>query len=576
MRTTPDHLKKYIVDQDYHRYTPIDHATWRFILRQLRDYLSTHAHPFYLEGLEKTGIEIEKIPSIKTISDKLEAFGWCARPVSGFIPPAAFMELQAHAILPIASDMRSVDHLLYTPAPDIVHEAAGHAPMLAHPEYAEYLKKYAQVAKKAIISKEDLDLYEAIRELSDIKESPSSTPAEIKAAEEKLDHVSNGMSHISEATLLGRMNWWTAEYGLIGDLKSPKILGAGILSSVGEAKNCLSDRVKKLPLTVDCVDYSYDITEQQPQLFVTPDFAHLSVVLEQLAERMAFRIGGSEGLNRAIQAKSINTVQFDSGLQISGVLAETIEANGGLAYLRFQGRSQLCFSDQQLQGHGPDYHSQGYSTPVGNLKNFKNVCPSELSDSQWKELGLTIGADAEIEFTSGVKVKGRLTSKLQKNGKTLLLSFENCLVKYQDRVLFEPSWGTFDMALGCTIPSVFGGPADRIAFGETDDFVAARVPQRKWTDKEILLHSLYQRIRDQREKKIKGADLSSTLKEVSAVLDTEFPAEWLLKMEIYELCDLASEPVLKENTLNFLYDLKTKTPELASTIDDGLRLAKHL
>ncbi|MGE3760130.1 MAG: aromatic amino acid hydroxylase, partial [Pseudobdellovibrionaceae bacterium] len=399
---------------------------------------------------------------------------------------------------------------------------------------------------------------------------------EIKAAEEKLDHVSNGMSHISEATLLGRMNWWTAEYGLIGDLKSPKILGAGILSSVGEAKNCLSDRVKKLPLTVDCVDYSYDITEQQPQLFVTPDFAHLSVVLEQLAERMAFRIGGSEGLNRAIQAKSINTVQFDSGLQISGVLAETIEANGGLAYLRFQGRSQLCFSDQQLQGHGPDYHSQGYSTPVGNLKNFKNVCPSELSDSQWKELGLTIGADAEIEFTSGVKVKGRLTSKLQKNGKTLLLSFENCLVKYQDRVLFEPSWGTFDMALGCTIPSVFGGPADRIAFGETDDFVAARVPQRKWTDKEILLHSLYQRIRDQREKKIKGADLSSTLKEVSAVLDTEFPAEWLLKMEIYELCDLASEPVLKENTLNFLYDLKTKTPELASTIDDGLRLAKHL
>lgn len=125
----PFHLKKYIVEQDYDKYTSRDHAVWRYILRQLKNFLGTHAHESYLAGLEKTGIEIEQIPRIENISAHLEKFGWRALPVSGFIPPAAFMELQSLNILPIASDMRSLDHLLYTPAPDIVHEAAGHAPI---------------------------------------------------------------------------------------------------------------------------------------------------------------------------------------------------------------------------------------------------------------------------------------------------------------------------------------------------------------------------------------------------------------------------------------------------------------
>ncbi|MES3036411.1 MAG: phenylalanine 4-monooxygenase, partial [Bdellovibrionota bacterium] len=216
MQSLPFHLRKYIVEQDDAKYSPIDHATWRFILRSLRNFHSSHAHPAYLKGLEDTGIEIDHIPSIRDISSKLEKFGWRALPVSGFIPPAAFMELQALNVLPIASDMRSIDHLLYTPAPDIVHEAAGHAPLLSHPEYANYLRQYAQVAKMSIISQEDLNLYEAIRELSDLKENPASTEEQILSAEKRLEQTSKGITDISEATQLGRMNWWTAEYGLIG------------------------------------------------------------------------------------------------------------------------------------------------------------------------------------------------------------------------------------------------------------------------------------------------------------------------------------------------------------------------
>ena len=56
--------------------------------------------------------------------------GWGAVPVRGFIPPWAFMEFQALGILPIACDMRNSEHLTYTPAPDIVHESAGHSPII--------------------------------------------------------------------------------------------------------------------------------------------------------------------------------------------------------------------------------------------------------------------------------------------------------------------------------------------------------------------------------------------------------------------------------------------------------------
>ena len=150
----PPHLRQFIVDQEYDRYTSIDHAVWRYIMRISIDFFKDHAHDSYLEGLEKTGISIDKIPIIDDMDLKLSEFGWGAVCVRGFIPPAAFMEMQSLGILPIAADMRTISHLTYTPAPDIVHEAAGHAPILANQEYADYLKKFGEVGSKAFPSVE--------------------------------------------------------------------------------------------------------------------------------------------------------------------------------------------------------------------------------------------------------------------------------------------------------------------------------------------------------------------------------------------------------------------------------------
>ncbi len=564
----PKHLKKYVVEQHYEKYTPVDQACWRYILRQLRHFLSTNAHESYLEGLEKTGIEVEHIPHISEISKKISKFGWRALPVSGFIPPAAFMELQSLGVLPIASAMRTIDHLLYTPAPDIVHEAAGHAPILIQPEFAQYLREYAQVARKAIISREDLELYEAIRELSDIKENPDSTKAQIDAAQKKLDQASAQISHVSEAAELGRMNWWTAEYGLIGDLQKPKIFGAGLLSSVGESKWCLSEKVKKIPLSLDCLKTSYDITEPQPQLFVTPDFKTLSKVLQEMANQMAFRKGGLESVQKAIQAESVNTVELDSGIQISGKCVEAVLANDQktIIYLRFQGPAQLCYKDQELPGHGPNYHASGFGTALGRLQS-----------SSWQNVLEKMGSQVSLEFSSGIKLNGLIKGKVEKDGKLLIVSFDKCSVQYKDQVLFEPPWGIYDLAIGNTVTSVFGGPADREKYGELDDFVTARVPEKKLSLTEQDLYRNYQKVRDLRERKVMGEDLESQLEALVDTHHKQFPFDWLLLLETYEiLVNRLPDSFLTEEVLVILKKFFHAHPDKKGVIEDGLSLAHQL
>jgi len=101
----PNHLKKYIVEQNYDRYNIIDHNIWSFIMDISIPFFKKHAHHSYFEGLKKTGITFNKIPSIKNMNAKMSKFGWRAVAVRGFIPPEIFMEFQALGILPIACDI---------------------------------------------------------------------------------------------------------------------------------------------------------------------------------------------------------------------------------------------------------------------------------------------------------------------------------------------------------------------------------------------------------------------------------------------------------------------------------------
>ncbi len=559
MENLPGHLQKYIVEQNYERYTPVDQAVWRYILTQLKKYLGVHAEESYEEGLKKTGIEIDQIPLIENVSAKLEKFGWRALPVSGFSPPAAFMELQSLGVLPIACDMRSMDHLLYTPAPDIVHEAAGHAPFLANEKYARYLQKYAQVAKKAILSKQDLDQYEAIRELSDIKENPNSTAEEIKNSEEKLKTVSGQITFISEGAELSRMNWWTAEYGLIKKNGEIKIYGAGLLSSIGEAKWCLSDQVKKIPLSPACVHQGYDITEPQPQLFVAESFDQLSDVLEEFSTTMAYKQGGIRALEKLQKAETVNTVQFENDIQVSGVLKKyIITKEKKLAYLQFTGPTQLSFQDKQITGHDRNYHQQGYGSPVGLIEN-----PADLILNQ----------EIVVRYQSGVQIKGRLTKILQLSPSARILTFADATCRYGEEILFQPDWGMFDVIIAQDVTSGFGGPADRVAYGEIDDFKAAKIEIPKYSAERIKIFSLYQSVRDFRQNK------SATEQEFNDLflkISQQAPDEWLLFVELVEISYARGfSPGFLKMIQFHLEKLKGDHPNMANLIDEGLLLSKE-
>src|SRR3982750_1671556 len=310
LASCPKHLRQFAVDQRYDDYTSVDHAVWRFIMRQNIFFLKEYAHKVYFQGLLDTGISFERIPRIEEMNDILGKIGWGAVAVDGFIPPAAFMEFQAYKVLVIACDMRQIHHIEYTPAPDIVHEAAGHAPIIVDREYSDYLQRFGEIGAKAMQSRKDFELYEAIRHLSILKELPNSDPKEIAEATREVEYRQKNLGEPSEMALVSRLHWWTVEYGLIGTLENPKIYGAGLLSSIGESVSCLEANVKKIPYSIEAKNQPFETPPRQPQLFVCRDFQHLGEVLEQFANSMAYRIGGLEGINKAIECQRIATCQY--------------------------------------------------------------------------------------------------------------------------------------------------------------------------------------------------------------------------------------------------------------------------
>ena len=125
----PERLLEYTSTQDYSLYSNIDQAVWRYVIKISIPFFKKNAPTSYIEGIEKVGIPIDRIPKIDDMDKKLDNFGWGAISVKGFIPPIIFMEFLARKVLPIAVDIRTSNHITYTPAPDIIHEAAGHAPI---------------------------------------------------------------------------------------------------------------------------------------------------------------------------------------------------------------------------------------------------------------------------------------------------------------------------------------------------------------------------------------------------------------------------------------------------------------
>ena len=564
----PKHLHKFIVKQPYEEYTPQNQAVWRYVMRMNVDYLSRVAHDSYVEGLNKTGISIDRIPYMEGMNRILKEIGWAAVSVDGFIPPNAFMEFQAYNVLVIASEMRTIDHIQYTPAPDIIHEAAGHAPIIANPEYSEYLRRFGEIGSKAISSSKDYKMYEAIRLLSILKENPNSTEKEIQEAQEKVEYLQNNMGELSEMAQIRNLHWWTVEYGLIGFLDNPKIYGAGLLSSIGESAWCLKPEVKKRPYSIDAANQSFDITKPQPQLYVTPDFAYLSLVLDEFANTMALRTGGLSGVEKLIDSKGLGTIELSTGIQISGNFTRVIKhKNNKVAYFQTTGLTALANRDKELIGHGITAHADGFGSPVGKLKGI-NLPIEDMSPRDLKAYGIYEGEHMRLEFESGVVVEGKaITGTRDLRGKILIITLDNCTVTCGDEVLFHPDWGIYDMAIGTDVISAYAGPADVTSFEDVGKVSETKTVKITYSDSEKELFALYDEVRQLRESNNATED---SLSKIFSKLRSTFYNDWLLVLELYELA-LSFNFAIQFELIEYLETLQENS-EYQQLISNGLQL----
>ena len=564
----PKHLKQFIKPQDYSDYTPINQAVWRYVMRKNVNYLSKVAHSSYLEGLKKTGIEVEKIPGMYGINRILTEIGWAAVAVDGFIPPNAFMEFQAYNVLVIASDIRQLEHIEYTPAPDIIHEGAGHAPIIANPEYAEYLRRFGEIGCKAISSHKDYQMYEAIRLLSILKEAEGTPQAAIDAAEKAVEDLQDTMGELSEMAQIRNLHWWTVEYGLIGTIDNPKIYGAGLLSSIGESAWCMTDNVKKIPYDLSAANQSFDITKLQPQLYVTPDFAYLSLVLEEFANKMALRTGGLSGINKLIHSNALGTIELSTGIQISGVFTTAIEEEGNPVYIQTTGKTALSYREKELVGHGTTKHAEGFGSPIGKLKGI-NLAIEDMSPRDLSAYSITENQSVTLDFEGDITVKGEIiTGSRNLHGEIILVSLKNCTVTHRETILFQPEWGIYDMAVGKKVISAFSGPTDVNSFDLISHVPTSKTIKAKHTAERDDLEVLYQTVRNIRKTK----DTETSLAPIFEKLQTNHPNDWLLAVEIIELLKDRHEPQLLQEVMNYLEKLKEKRTEVAHLIAGGLDL----
>ncbi|AZN41187.1 aromatic amino acid hydroxylase [Paenibacillus albus] len=569
MKQIPPHLKKYVANQHYDQYTPINHAVWRYVMRQNHHVLKDRAHPAYAEGLRSSGIVTEHIPRVSEMNDCLAKIGWGAVIVNGLIPGAVFYELLASGILPIAAEIRKLTNIEYTPAPDIIHEAAGHAPILFDPEYRAYVQQIGEIGTKAFSMKERGEAFEALRQLTIVMEDPNSTDEEKAAAQLVVLQKQQAVVGLSEAEQVSRLFWATVEYGLIGEVDHPRIYGAGLLSSVGESKHCFTDAVTKLPYSVEaCAASPKVVTEMQSKLFVCSSFDELKAGAEALASTMAYRVGGTESLEKAKNSKQVATFEFNSGLCVTGIVHEVVtDQSGEAVYVRTTGETALSANNQQLLGHGTDYHAKGFGTPIGQLTG--GIALESCDDAGLAGLGIVDGNEAKLDFASGVVVSGRVKKILRVHDALLLISFEDCTVTLVGRELFKSEWGTYDMAVGSRIVSAYPGAAD---LERAEPAKEQEQQEREGVESVTLneLEQLYQQTAVIRAKQDLNEQDVKELTDIYQKLTVAYPSDWLLRMELLELTIDYAELSLLETPLREELQELSQAPSLTNLIMNGL------
>ncbi len=275
-------------------------------------------------------------------------------------------------------------------------------------------------------------------------------------------------------------------------------------------------------------------------------------------------------VEKAIECKNLCTSTFSSGIQVSGIFSKVFtDQKGHLKYIQTTGPSALSFKDAMLEGHGFDYHHHGYGSPVGNLKDSSKKL-EDFSIADLEERKIQLNQPAVLSFESGISVQGILTGAVHKNEKLILLSFDQCSVTDADGMIyFEPSWGSFDMAVGNEIISVFNGVADKNTSLDQLYVSSERTHQLKYTERDLQYQSIFQAIRQIREEHRSSNELIPLWK----AIQQSFKEDWLASMEILELiAEDFSLTSFAAALRSYLLNQQQIFPQYKKLIGDGLKI----
>lgn len=221
-------------EQIYSNYTHEDFAVWKLLFDRQMVFLNSHASDIYLEALKKVQFTNTKIPDFQQVNKLLEDItGWNLTVVPNICPQAEFFDFLSRKKFTATCWVRSLAQLEYLEEPDMFHDVFGHVPLLSNEAYSTFLLKLSQLAKQHIHNDDAIEI-------------------------------------------LGRLYWYTIEFGLIEENNELKIYGAGLISSIGEAKHALGEETIKHDFDIEKMmlkPYRNDI--MQHEYFVIHDYTQL-------------------------------------------------------------------------------------------------------------------------------------------------------------------------------------------------------------------------------------------------------------------------------------------------------------
>lgn len=216
-------------------YVDEEHGVWATIIKNMEPAHQKYACHEYLKYAELLALPKDRIPQLCEVSERVQKLsGFVLEPVAGLVQPKVFLGTLGDGVFLSTQYIRHHSTPFYTPEPDVVHELMGHAGMLASPRFAELNRLVGLAAKRA--------------------ETPE------------------GLER------LGRVYWYTIEFGVLREEGEVKAYGAGLLSSYGELEAMSKAELRPFDMK-DMESLDYDVTMYQPVLFCADSFDHMESTL---------------------------------------------------------------------------------------------------------------------------------------------------------------------------------------------------------------------------------------------------------------------------------------------------------